>query len=193
MLGVTGSLPLLCSQSEDKTHHSIQAPNTKLPSESDPLHYPRRSHGAQGVTCQSKMSPKCVLGPISSQSSFCCQDGVLRSTWGWHSLLSGWPQFAHNSKPLAPNCVPQEDTPSIREMSCGEHPESRDPRGQSQEIFPLRTPQPVGGSFATSWFLKLTFGGNGQKSTWFKWTSIVGGVLIKVGRTSLEGAIWQHI
>lgn len=93
VLGVTGSLPLPCSQSEDKTHHSIQAPNTKLPSELDPLHYPRRSHGAQGVTCQSKMSPKCVLGPISSQSSFCCHDGVLRSTWGWHSLLSGWPQF----------------------------------------------------------------------------------------------------
>lgn len=100
---------------------------------------------------------------------------------------------SHNSKPLVPNCVLQEDSPSIREMSCGEHPESRDPRGQSQEIFPLRTPQPVGGSFATSWFLKLAFGGNGQKSIWFKRTSIVDGVLTEVGRTSTKGNLATYI
>lgn len=76
VLSVTGSLPLSCNQGEDQAHHSTEAPNKQLPSESSP----RLGEEAKRLR-ESRANPKCLQegrpGPQPSQRSF--------QLLGWHS------------------------------------------------------------------------------------------------------------
>lgn len=149
-LGVTGSLPLFCNQSVDQTHHSIQAPNTQLPSESDALHYPSRNRGSGSYVSIQNVSIMCAWSHLFTELFLLpgwCSQTYLRMPLTPLKMTSVCSQLKATGPKL---CASEEDSPSLREISCQEHPENPEARSQSQETFPLKTPQPVGGSFATS-------------------------------------------